>query len=121
MATAESGIVALVFARSAAALAAAQRSLIAEAARMKREPARRRPAFWSRCGEGRRIIGHGSRRVILDHNPSAHAEKIALGCLQRRHRIVCHDRRRDLATSRPCIACEDALPFERSTYVLWCG
>src|SRR5262245_40917606 len=53
---------------------------------MSREPSA--TGLFSRGGGGRRSIGCDPSRVIHDHNPNAHAGRIALGSLQRRPGIV---------------------------------
>jgi Cytidine and deoxycytidylate deaminase zinc-binding region len=86
MAATGAGIVALVFSRSAAALGGVRRSFIAEAARMRREAMASgdRP-FGAVVVTDGVIIGYGPSRVLLDHNPNAHAERIALSDAQKRH------------------------------------
>lgn len=55
------------------------------------------------------VIGYGPSRVILDNNPEAHAERVALWDAQKRLG------RNDLAgaviysTSMPCMICQPAL------------
>ena len=58
---------------------------------------------------GDTIVGYGPSRVMIDRNPNAHAERVALWDAQRRLGT------RDLtgaviySTSRPCSTCERAL------------
>jgi tRNA(Arg) A34 adenosine deaminase TadA len=55
------------------------------------------------------IVGYGPSRVVLDRNPDAHAERVALWDAQKRLG------RKDMSgaviysTSRPCTACQEAL------------
>ena len=58
---------------------------------------------------GDAIVGYGPSRVVIERNPDAHAERVALWDAQRRLGT------RDLSgaviysTSRPCSTCEKAL------------
>jgi tRNA(Arg) A34 adenosine deaminase TadA len=105
-----SGIVALVFPRSAAALDVAQRSFIAEAARMRREAvAGGDQPFGAVVVKDGAIVGYGPSRVVLDHNPNAHAERIALSDAQKRLGLNATIGAVIYSTSRQCVACEDAL------------
>ena len=79
------GIVALVLPGNAAALGEAERHFIAEAARMKREAeASGDQPFGAVVVKDGSIIGYGPSRVIVDRNPDAHAERVALWDAQRR-------------------------------------
>src|SRR5262245_6648230 len=103
-------IVALAVPRTATAFEEAQRSFIAEAARMKREAvASGDQPFGAVVVKDGVIIGYGPSRVILDHNPNAHAERIALLDAQRRHGINATIGAEIYSTSRPCLACENTL------------
>jgi tRNA(Arg) A34 adenosine deaminase TadA len=105
-----SGIVALILPRSAAALDEAQRGFIAEAARMRREAmANGDEPFGAVVVKDGAIIGYGPSRVVHDHNPNAHAERIALLDAQRRHGSNAAIGAVIYSTSRPCVAYEDAL------------
>lgn len=105
------GAVGLLFRASPAeALSDHETHFIAEAARMKREAvARGDQPFGAVVARAGTIIGYGPSRVVIDRNPAAHAERVALWDAQRRLGT------KDLAgaliysTSRPCAACEDAL------------
>jgi len=92
------------------ALDAKKQLFIAEAARMMREAiASGDQPFGAVVVVGDTIVGYGPSRVVIDRNPDAHAERVALWDAQRRLG------KRDLSgaimysTSRPCLACEKAL------------
>jgi tRNA(Arg) A34 adenosine deaminase TadA len=105
-----SGIVALVFPPSAAALDVAQRSFIAEAARMRRQAvASGDQPFGAVVVKDGAIIGYRPSRVVLDHNPNAHAERIALSDAQKRLGLNATIGTVIYSTSRPCVAYEDDL------------
>jgi tRNA(Arg) A34 adenosine deaminase TadA len=105
-----SGIVALVLSRTTAALDEAQRVFIAEAARMRREAmANGDEPFGAVVVKDGAIIGYGPSRVVHDRNPNAHAERIALLDAQSRHGLNATIGALIYSTSRPCVACEDAL------------
>lgn len=94
----------------ALALGERERHFIAEAARMKNQAvALGDQAYGAVVVQAGAIVGYGPSRVILDRNPDAHAERVALWDAQRRLGT------KDLAgaimysTSRPCVACEHAL------------
>ena len=79
------GIVALVLPGNAAALGEAETHFIAEAARMKREAeASGDQPFGAVVVKDGSIIGYGPSRVIVDRNPDAHAERVALWDAQKR-------------------------------------
>ena len=103
-------MVALAVPRTAAAFDDAQRSFMAEAARMKRQAvASGDQPFGAVAEKDGAIIGCGPSRVILDHNPNAHAERIALLDAQRRHGTEATIGAAIYSTSRPCLDCENAL------------
>jgi tRNA(Arg) A34 adenosine deaminase TadA len=96
--------------RPADALDAKKQQFVGEAARMKQEAiAGGDQPFGAVVVMGDRIVGYGPSRVVIDRNPSAHAERVALWDAQRRLGS------RDLSgaviysTSRPCSVCEKAL------------
>lgn len=84
---------------------------VAEAFRMKRQAvASGDQSFGAVLVRAGAIIGYGPSRVVVDRNPDAHAERVALWDAQRRSggsddmtgAVI-------YSTSRPCGACEDAL------------
>lgn len=93
---------------------AQHQTFIAEAARQRDEAVATgdQPYGAVMVLEGR-IVGYGPSRVILDRNPDAHAERVALWDAQRRLG------REDLpgavifATSTPCPLCQRALAKAR--------
>jgi len=94
----------------AAALGENQRAFVAEAFRMKAKAVMSGDQpFGAVVVREAAIVGFGPSRAILDGNPAAHAERVALWDAQRRLGTS------DLAgcvmysTSRPCAACERAL------------
>jgi tRNA(Arg) A34 adenosine deaminase TadA len=103
-------IVALVLPGNAAALGEAERHFIAEAARMMREAeASGDQPFGAVVVKDGSIIGYGPSRVIVDRNPDAHAERVALWDAQRRLGMNDMTGAVIYSTSRPCDACQDAL------------
>lgn len=54
------------------------------------------------------IVGVGPSRVIVDQDPSAHAERVALRDAQRRLGRASLEGTVLVSTSRPCAACESA-------------
>lgn len=99
---------------STLALGEPARHFVAEADRMKSEAVAKgdRPYGAVLVRDGA-IIGYGPSRVIVDRNPDAHAERVALWDAQRRTGS------RELAgadiysTSRPCPACQQALALAK--------
>ena len=96
--------------RPIAAVDAGKQLFVSEAARMKREAiASGDQPFGAVVVMGDVVVGYGPSRVVVDRNPNAHAERVALWDAQRRLGA------RDLSgaviysTSRPCPACEKAL------------
>jgi tRNA(Arg) A34 adenosine deaminase TadA len=94
----------------ALALGERERHFIAEAARMQSQAvAAGDQAYGAVIVQAGAIVGYGPSRVILDRNPDAHAERVALWDAQRRLGT------KDLAgaimysISRPCATCEHAL------------
>ena len=92
------------------ALDAKKQLFVAEAARKKQEAiASGDQPFGAVVVMGDTIVGYGPSRVVIDRNPNAHAERVALWDAQRRLSS------RDLSgaviysTSRPCFTCEEAL------------
>ena len=55
------------------------------------------------------IVGFGPSRVLIDRNPDAHAERVALWDAQRRLGTKEMTGAVFYSTSRPCAACELAL------------
>jgi tRNA(Arg) A34 adenosine deaminase TadA len=97
-------------ARSAGALDAKKQLFIAEAARMKQEAiANGDQPFGAVVVAGDTIVGYGSSRVVIDRNPNAHAERVALWDAQRRLGNRNLSGAVIYSTSRPCLACEKAL------------
>jgi tRNA(Arg) A34 adenosine deaminase TadA len=97
-------------ARLDAALDARKKLFVVEAARMKRDAiASGDQPFGAVVIIGDTIVGYGPSRVVIDRNPNAHAERVALWDALRRLGT------RDLSgaviysTSRPCSVCEKAL------------
>jgi tRNA(Arg) A34 adenosine deaminase TadA len=95
--------------RFAFALGEQERHFIAEAARMKSQAvASADQPFGAVLVRAVAIIGYGPSRVILDRNPNAHAERVALWDAQKRlgtdmtGAVI-------YSTSRPCSLCEHAL------------
>jgi len=105
-----SGVAGGVFSRRHAfALGKEERHFIAEAARMKSHAvASGDQPFGAVVVKAGAIIGYGPSRVILDRNPNAHAERVALWDAQKR---LGTDMTGALmySTSRPCALCEHAL------------
>lgn len=54
------------------------------------------------------IVGEGPSRVVLDRNPDAHAERVAIGAAQRQLGRQRLDGAVLYSTSRPCSLCEAA-------------
>ena len=95
---------------NAAALGEAERHFIAEAARMKREAeASGDQPFGAVVVKDGSIIGYGPSRVIVDRNPDAHAERVALWDAQKRLGMNDMTGSAIYSTSRPCGACQEAL------------
>jgi Cytidine and deoxycytidylate deaminase zinc-binding region len=71
--------------RATAALDAKKQMFVAEAARMKREAITSGDQpFGAVVVMGDTIVGYGPSRVLIDRNPNAHAERVALWDAQRR-------------------------------------
>jgi tRNA(Arg) A34 adenosine deaminase TadA len=58
---------------------------------------------------GDTIVGYGPSRVVIDRNPNAHAERVALWDAQRRLGTRNLSGAVIYSTSQPCQACEKAL------------
>lgn len=56
-----------------------------------------------------KIVGFGPSRVVIDRNPDAHAERVALWDAQQRRGNQKLDGAVIYATSRPCSTCQKAL------------
>jgi len=96
--------------RSADALDAKKQLFIAEAARMKQEAiASGDQPFGAVVVVGDTIVGYGPSRVVIDRNPNAHAERVALWDAQRRLGNRNLSGAVIYSTSRPCLVCEKAL------------
>jgi tRNA(Arg) A34 adenosine deaminase TadA len=96
--------------RSTDALDAKKQLFIAEAARMKQEAiASGDQPFGAVMVVGDTIVGYGPSRVVIDRNPNAHAERVALWDAQRRLGNRNLSGAIIYSTSRPCLACEKAL------------
>jgi len=92
------------------ALDAKKQLFIAEAARMKQESiASGDQPFGAVIVVGDTIVGYGPSRVVIDRNPNAHAERVALWDAQRRLGNRNFSGAVIYSTSRPCLACEKAL------------
>ena len=95
---------------SALALGELERHFVAEAARMKSEAvAKGDQPYGAVLVRGGAIIGYGPSRVILDRNPDAHAERVALWDAQRRSGSQELEGAVIYSTSRACSACQQAL------------
>jgi tRNA(Arg) A34 adenosine deaminase TadA len=104
------GLIAFVFRKSTWAFRESEKHFISEAARMKREAVSSGDEpFGAVMVKGGAIVGYGPSRVILDRNPNAHAERVALWDAQRRLGTKEITGAVIYSTSRPCAACEDAL------------
>jgi tRNA(Arg) A34 adenosine deaminase TadA len=95
---------------SAAAMDDQTKFFIAEAERMKQLAiASGDQAYGAIIVKNNKIVGFGPSRVVVDHNRDAHAERVAMWDAQKNLGT------KDLAgciiysTSRPCVACEEAL------------
>jgi guanine deaminase len=94
----------------ALALGEQERYFIAEAARMKSEAvAGGDQPFGAVVVKGGAIVGYGPSRVMIDRNPEAHAERVALWDAQKRLGTKDMTGAIMYSTSRPCAACEHAL------------
>jgi tRNA(Arg) A34 adenosine deaminase TadA len=83
---------------------------VAEAGRMKREALfNGDQPFGAVVVKGRTIVGYGPSRVVVDRNPDAHAERVALWDAQRRLGTRNLSGAIIYSTSRPCEACQKAL------------
>jgi tRNA(Arg) A34 adenosine deaminase TadA len=93
-----------------AGLGVREMHFIAEAARMKSEAVdggdQPFGAVLVRAGA---IVGYGASRVVIDRNPEAHAERVALWDAQRRLQTENLSGAVMYSTSRPCGVCEHAL------------
>ena len=94
----------------AIALSGQEKLFVAEAVRMKEQAiASGDQPFGAVVVRSGEIIGYGPSRVIIDRNPDAHAERVALWDAQ--HRLGTKDISGAVmySTSRPCETCENAL------------
>src|SRR6476660_2566126 len=96
--------------RATAALDVKKQMFVAEAARMMREAITSGDQpFGAVVVMGDTIVGYGPSRVVVDRNPNAHAERVALWDAQRRLGTTDLSGAVIYSTSRPCLACEKAL------------
>jgi tRNA(Arg) A34 adenosine deaminase TadA len=96
--------------RATAALDAKKQLFVAEAARMKREAITSGDQpFGAVVVMGDTIIGYRPSRVVVDRNPNAHAERLALWDSQRRLGTSELSGAVIYSISRPCSICENAL------------
>jgi tRNA(Arg) A34 adenosine deaminase TadA len=96
--------------RATAAPDAKKQMFVAEAARMKREAITSGDQpFGAVVVMGDTIVGYGPSRVVVDRNPNAHAERVALWDAQRRLGTTDLSDAVIYSTSRPCSICENAL------------
>ena len=94
----------------AIALSEQEKLFIAEAVRMKDQAmASGDQPFGAVVVRSGEIIGYGPSRVIIDRNPDAHAERVALWDAQRRLGTKDISGAVMYSTSRPCDTCENAL------------
>lgn len=86
-----------------------ERGFIAEAHRMKQlaVDAGDQP-FGAIVVRNGLIVGYGPSRVIVDRNPDAHAERVAIWDAQKRLGTEDLSGAVLYSTSRPCLACENA-------------
>jgi tRNA(Arg) A34 adenosine deaminase TadA len=95
---------------AAADLGEREEYFIAEAFRMKRlAVASGDQPFGAVLVRAGAIIGYGPSRVVVDGNPAAHAERVALWDAQRRLGADDMTGAVIYSTSRPCAACEEAM------------
>ena len=93
-----------------AELDARKQMFVAEAARMKRDAITNGDQpFGAVVVMGDVIVGYGPSRVVVDRNPNAHAERVALWDAQRRLGASDLSGAVIYSTSRPCSFCENAL------------
>ncbi len=93
---------------------------IAEAERTRRAAVRAGDqSFGAIVVRGRDIVGWGPSRVVVDRNPAAHAERVAIWDAQAR--LGAGDLSGCLlySTSRPCSACETAAAAARIDRMHW--
>lgn len=87
-----------------------ERFFAAEAARMRREAiAAGDQAFGAVIVKDGEIVGYGPSRVVVDRDPDAHAERVALRDAVRRIGAEQVGGAVLYSTSRPCATCEAAL------------
>lgn len=101
---------ALLAAAPAHALTDRDRFFVAEAARMRQQAiAAGDQPYGAVIVRNDEIIGYGPSRVILDRNPAAHAERVALWDAQRRTGTKALPGAVIYSTSIPCRVCQRAL------------
>jgi tRNA(adenine34) deaminase len=87
----------------------ADRAFMAEAQRMRAVAiADRDQPFGAIIVRGGAIVGYGPSRVVVDRNPDAHAERVAIWDAQRRLGTEALSGAVMYSTSRPCPPCESA-------------
>lgn len=92
-----------------AALTEQQRVFVAAAQRMRQEAiASGDQPFGAVIAKAGDIIGYGPSRVVVDRNPDAHAERVAIWDAQKRTGTMTLSNATLYSTSRPCSACENA-------------
>lgn len=85
------------------------RFLVAEAQRMRQDAiARGDQPYGAVLAKGGVVVGYGPSRVVVDKNPEAHAERVAISDAQKRLGTSDLSGATLVSTSRPCGACEDA-------------
>ncbi len=95
---------------AASALGDDEKRFVAEALRMRSEAvASGDQPFGAVIVRYGAIVGYGPSRVIVDRDPDAHAERVALRDAQRRLGSADMSGAIMYSTSRPCAACESAL------------
>ena len=99
---------------SAHADASDMKQFVAEAARMRQQAiaAGDQPYGAIVVMDGD-VVGFGQSRVVIDRNPDAHAERVALWDAQRRLGVQKLDGAVIYATSQPCSICQKALAQAR--------
>ena len=96
------------------------RGFVAEAERMRAKAiAAGDQPFGAIVVSGDRIIGWGPSRVVVDRNPKAHAERVAIMDAQLRLAAVDLGGAVMYSTTKPCPMCEDAAALAGIARVYW--
>ena len=96
------------------------RTYVAESERMRAKAvASGDQAFGAIIVKDDRIIGWGASRVVVDRNPRAHAERVAIMDAQLRLAAVDLGHAAIYSTSRPCPMCEDAAAMAGISTMYW--